>query len=78
MSNMIRFDSSDWSTIKAMYDKVNELGVMLTGITEEGELIAYAVNNENELTTIVSQKNGWIRTKTYDLIDHYVTEMYSR
>ena len=78
---MINFNSRDWNSIRDTIDKINEIGEMQFGKTEDGENIIFDVVNYGDgdcLKTEVFQSNGWIRTNIYHPEDYSIEELYKK
>jgi len=76
--NQIRFDSTDWNSIRDTIKKINEAGCMQLGTTEDGEDIFFDVTREGALHTTVLQKNGWERHNYYNPYRFTVDEIYRK
>lgn len=48
MNNMINFDSQDWDSIRDTINKINEIGEMQFGTTDEGEDIIFDVCRDED------------------------------
>ena len=77
-SNSIRFDPKDWESIRDTFEKINEVGCMQFGTTENGEDIFFDVTKDGALHTTVLQKNGWERHNYYYIADCSVDELYKK
>lgn len=76
MSDMIKFDGSDWNSVREMIKAINNANSMLMGRTVDDELIEYNLAEDNVLHTTVHQNNGWLRHTYYYLDSLTVEEMY--
>ena len=80
--SQINFDSHDWDSIKDTIEKVNAIGEMQFGKTDDGEDIFFDVvkdeDGHDKLKTEVFQSNGWIRTNIYDPKDWTIEELYKK
>lgn len=77
-SNTIRFDPKDWDSIRETFEKINEVGCMQFGTTEQGEDIFFDVTKDGALHTTVLQNNGWERHNYYYIADCSVDELYKK
>ena len=78
MSNTINFNSNDWNSIQDTIDKINAIGEMQFGHTEDGEFIIFDVGADNTLITDVVQDNGWVRRNIYHPNDGTIEELYKK
>lgn len=80
--NKIYFDSNDWDSIRDTIEKINEIGELQAGKTEDGEDIIFDVCKDDEgndcLVTHVHQKNGWWRKNVYNPSDYSIEELYQK
>lgn len=78
MSQTINFNSNDWNSIQDTIDKINAIGEMQFGRTEDGEFIIFDVGANNTLITDVVQDNGWVRRNIYHPNDGTIEELYKK
>lgn len=81
-SPLIDFDSTSWCSIEDTIKKINAQGEMQFGRTDNGELIVFDVqkdeNGRDCLVTNVFQDNGWIRKNIYNPETLMCEELYRR
>lgn len=78
MDNIIKFDPSDWNTIRDTIDSIIQAGEMQYGRTEDNEPISYDLSDDDTLHTTVIQNNGLVRENWYHIEDHTVEETYHK
>lgn len=74
----INFNSMDWDSITDTINKVNDIGCVQFGETDDGENITFDVTEDGKLHTTVFQHNGWERHNYYDPSNHTVEEVFRR
>ena len=81
-NKMINFDPTSWDSIENTISKINEIGEMQFGETEDGEDIFFDLAKDEDgndcLVTEVFQSNGWIRKNIYNPATCRVEEMYRK
>ena len=80
-TNTIKFDPTDWDSIRDTIDKINNFGVQL-GTTSEEENILFDLGKDDDgndyLITSVFQSNRWIRKNYYYPNDYIIEEIYQK
>ncbi len=75
----IKFDSSDWDSIRKVYEILIRRGTIQCGETAEGEFITFDCNEyEETLMTEVLQHNQWTRKNVYHLDTKEIETLYSK
>ena len=81
-NKMINFDSTSWHSIEDTIAKINEIGEMQFGKTEQGEDIFFDLTKDEDgndcLVTEVFQSNGWIRKNIYHPESCWIEEVYRK
>ena len=71
----IEFDPHDWRGMKELCEKHEDFPYACTGENEEGETVMISVNEDN-ITVVTFQSNGWARENVYWVDDYTVEELF--